>query len=338
MLGRFLLILNILVFLVVPIVSAQPQSAISSADPADREPHWAKTLESIKSDVDRIIRENNALQVEYNTLKERILDVQTSIDAHKLENQKIEQDIARTQRLISQEQLTRDAMAQKLERLTQEGLTSQAKIDALKDQLATYDEKMRLWTLQINDLELEKKQLDLELQAQEDLQRALESGQADEVARMREKIAAAQTQTAQEQQAADGEQAQNRQAKEEVDQLIAENKALEDKIAELQQQKAAQLVVNDEWRRKNAQQGMPAEYAQKMKEKKALESDIVKLEAQLDEVKRSVEQSLEVQNKRRGLLDQILSLDKENRELRKKISDLKAKMATAAPDPAPANP
>ncbi len=297
-----------------------------------QEPHWAGTLGTIRADVDRIIEENNTLQAEYNALKEKIFDIQSSINTYKLENQKLEQDINRVKKMAGQEQLTREAINQRVERLNQEAEASKGKMDELKKKLMNYEETLRLWTLQINDLQLEKEQLALELEAQERLKQQIESGEAEELKKIETEASAVQQQAQELEGSAEGFAAANQQSREELERLKQENRTLEEKIAGLERQKKEKIREAEEWRRKLEKEAPSAEYGQKLKEKRVLESEISKLESQLDSVRKSVEQSAQAQSKRRALLDQIMNLDKENRELRQKISELKASMGTA---PAP---
>ena len=312
---------------------SQEETPEASQEKGPRPPAWADTLDVIKSDIKRIVEENKNFQEEYNALKENIVDIQTSINSYKLENREIEKDIERTKKLIEQEQYTQDASQQKMERLKQEALSNQSKIDALKEQLAGFDEKLRLWQLQINDLELEKKQLDLELQAQEKLRKGIESGEAEELRNLREQIAATQNQTDEISRSAEEFSTQNQQTFEEIARLREENKKFEQQISKLQNEKNLKIKETEQ-RRKNLQGNTPSkEYTERLKGKKVLESEISKLESQLESVKKSAEQSAAAQNKKRGLLDRIMNLDRENRELRKKIADLKARMATIKQDP-----
>ena len=313
-------------------VQSQEETPQALQEKGSRPPAWADTLDVIKNDIKRIMEENKNLKEEYNALKENIVDIQTSINSYKLENSEIEKDIERTKKLIEQEQYTRDASQPKMERLKQEALSNQSKIDALKEQLAGFDEKLRLWQLQINDLELEKKQLDLELQAQEKLHKGIESGEAEEVKKLREQIAATQNQTDEISRSAEEFSTQNQQSFEEMARLREENKKFEKQISQLQNEKKLKIKETEQ-RRKNLQGGVPKEYTERLKGKKVLESEISKLESQLESVKKSAEQSAAAQNKKRGLLDRIMNLDRENRELRKKIADLKARMATIKQDP-----
>jgi len=302
-----------------------------------RTPQWANTLQVIKGDIQRIMEENQKLQEEYDTLKEELINIQTTINTYKIENRDIENDIERTKKLITQEGYTRDALQQKMERLKQEALANQSKTDALKGQLGSLDEKLRLWQLQINDLELEKKQLDLELQTQEKLRMDIESGEAEELKKLRDQIAATQEESAEVSRSADALASQNQQVLAEITRLREENEQLEKQISQLEDEK--KLKIKETQRlRESVQASTPSkEYDEKLKKKKALENEISQLEGQLESVKKSVEESAAMQSKKRGLLDQIMSLDRENRELRKKIADLRARMATIKQDPSKFN-
>ncbi|OGX27363.1 MAG: hypothetical protein A2787_07690 [Omnitrophica WOR_2 bacterium RIFCSPHIGHO2_01_FULL_48_9] len=309
-----------------PIVVADP-----NADSLpDQGTSGRDNLGQIKADISRLLEENNKLQAQYETLKTQILGIQTDINARKMENQRIEAEARQTQRFIEQEKNQQGISQKKIERLKQEIAGNDGKTASLRKELVGYDDKIRLWKLKISDLELQKNDLNLELKKQETLRQDIQGGETEEIKKLKEQISTLEGEEGQVTTSLVQVKGEHQQFFDQINNLKEENKKLAAQIAEVQGQKEAKMQSNAQLRQEQgeAQSKVRNEYLAKLQQKNDLEARIKQLENQVDSVRRSVELSSTLQEQKRILVDQIMNLDKENRNLRDKVAELRANLAT----------
>ena len=110
----------------------------------------------------------------------------------------------------------------------------------------------------------------------------------------------------------------------EITTIELENKTLKLQVAEVKKERDKKLRANKLFRRENerlenASGRVPSHF---LREKRALDTEVVKLEGRLSKVKESISESKSILQKKRQLMDEIMFLDSENQKLRNSIADL----------------
>lgn len=301
---------------VVNFVTAQNETP--SAQPA----FSGHSLEAIKGEISALLEENKRLEEEYFSLKSRLLEIQGEINQQKLLNRDLEGEIARTKRLMEKERFSRDELTQKTEQLQREITNKENELKSLKEQLSGFEDRRQAWHSKIAELEAQKNQLNLEIGAQKALQEKIRAGEAAEIQQLKDELTALQKQETEADQSLIDLEQQSQRVQEEMAALRAENQRLEAQRALLEKQRAEKMKENARLLKENPSDN--PEYTRKLQEKKALEAKVRNLEEELEKVKKTLEASSQLQARKRALLDEIMALDKENRQLRQTVADIKA--------------
>lgn len=286
-------------------------------------------FEQVKKDIADLFAENSRLEEEYKELKSRVLEIQSDINTYKLENKGLEQEIEQARNLTEKQRYTRDSLSQKIELLKKEVAGNEEKSRALETELSSYDEKLKTWQAKIADLENQKNLLTTQLQEEEAQRQRILQGESEEIKVLKDQLSSMQGEENNVLQAIEASQQENQKAMEEIEVLKSENKNLDDQIAGLQRDKEAKVRENAELQKQAGSVKMSPEYTRKLQEKTAVEARIKKLEGELENVRKSLESSVGLQSQKRELVNQIMSVDKENQELRRKVSELKAAIDAA---------
>lgn len=289
----------------------------------------ATPFDQVKQEIADLFAENTRLEEEYKELKSRVLGVQSDINTYKMENKSLEQELEQTKNVTEKQRYTRDSLTQKIELLKKEIAGNEEKSGALETELGSYDEKLKAWQAKIADLENQKTLLTAQLQEEEAQRQRILKGEAEEIKALKDQLSAMQGDENNVLQAIEASQQENQKAMEEIEILKNENKNLESQIADLQRDKEMKVRENAELQKQTESVKMSPEYTKKLQEKKAVEARIKNLEGELESVRKSLESSVGLQAQKRGLVDQIMTVDKENQELRNKVSELKAAVDAA---------
>ncbi len=281
-------------------------------------------FDQVKQDIAGLLSENSRLEEEYKELKSRVLESQTNINDYKIENRALEQEIEQARNLTDKQRYTRDSLTQRIELLKKEIAGNEEKSGALETDLGSYDEKLKTWQAKIADLDNQKNLLTTQLQEEEAQRRRILSGEAEEIKALKEQLSAIQGGENNVLQAIEASRQENQKAMEEIEVLKNENKNFEDQIVQLQRDKEIKARENAELQKQAESVKMGPDYAGKLQEKKVVEARVKNLEGELENVRRSLESSVGLQSQKRELVDQIMTVDKENQELRNKVSELKA--------------
>lgn len=290
-------------------------------------PEWQATLDMITRQTKELLKENEKLNSEHEFLQEKVSGLKASLEKTKAEIKQLQSQKTKAG-TVSPKVAVSDA-SDKMSDLQKEIDDLSAENKDLEKELTEIKEKNRLWKIQVASLQNQKRDTRLDANYEEargsgfeagtqypssDLQRQLDKSLQNEkdLAEALEKITA-----------------QNEDYPEEEAVLKKKTRDLEDRVKMLRKDIAAQQQQNEKLK-KSAKKGKGATSGASVdlvKQKKLLESDVVKLTAQLDAVSKTVGESKEVLGKKRQLMNQIMHLDAENQELRGKIDALVADSA-----------
>ena len=283
------------------VLPAQSQPIVAAdsnpAHPAAQDAPGMDSLDNIKSDISALLEENAKLQEQYEIFKAQILETQTDINEQKIEDQKIIEETKQTQEFIEREKNRRAALGKKMERFQQEIATHDHKTSLLKKELADVDEKVQLWKLKISDLELQKNDLNLELKKQETWRQDIQSGETEELKKLKEQISAIESEEEKVTGSLLQAKSENQQIFAQINNLREENKNLEEQIAQVKKQREEKIQQNAQLQKEQgaSQNKIRNEYLAKMKQKSALEAQIKQLENKAESVRKSLAVSLELQ-------------------------------------------
>ncbi len=307
-------------------VSAAP--AMSDITPSEVKSlsftEWQTAIDEAKAETSHLLEENKRLNTEYQLLREQLSGIQTDVmkvkdelDLQERENKKME--------TFRQDQLqVIDKIKADIEQARKTvGDLENEKLRMIQ-QLESEKKKTELWQTQLSELEVQKRELSLELKLQDISRQELERGQDDEIDQLKKELKGYQ----QKEQELDAKintmKADNRNLVKEAESVAAKNKELEAQIARLEQQKAQQLRRNEVLSKERDSLAASAEVVPDdiVQEQRALEAQVAKLEAELEAIKISVQETSGVVQKKRQMMDEIMRLDKENQQLRSRIDEL----------------
>ncbi len=285
---------------------------------------WKKSIQEVKDTTTKVVEENRKLQQEYDALQQDVAGIQDEIRRYQTDNKQKESEVAEMKKFVADKKQEASGLQGDLETLRRDIEAINAENASLKEELSQLDEIQKLWKLKVSDLEVQKSLSNLDAKMEESLltnnkmvaqelgplKKAWEESQSQE-ADLKKKLGEAM--------AREGElQAQ-------LETLRVQNDDLDKEAAERKQDAEWQKHRNEQLQQEYADQERSAdqEYAQKLKEKAALQKDIEGLERQADELKSSVDGYEKLQKKKRALIDEIIGLDQANQDLRGQIQDLK---------------
>jgi len=288
----------------------------------------------IKEKIAVLLVEHKKLKARYDFLRKDFLALKEAVEQK-------EQEIKDIRNQGNQVHLSRQQVKdfinnsqQRLEELRNEILLKESKNVYLTGELVDVDEKQRLRKLQLSELQIQKRALQMDLKLKdmgkkdrektnkaplEDLQKNLKKIQDEEQELIRTIAVIEEKRSSQPQKARV---------------LKLENEKLEREIAEwkrkqsLKDRELAYLKDKKEFERNSVME----ELIGKRTEKAVLEEELKQKELKYKALDEAARISLEQQEKERELLAEIVTMDQINQELRKQVSDLKAKIEKVKDD------
>ncbi|MCK5213962.1 MAG: hypothetical protein KAR05_01230 [Candidatus Omnitrophica bacterium] len=287
---------------------------------------WKQTVADVKGQTRTLLDENESLKTEHAYLKEKLSKLHESIDSLKEDTRKIEAENGRLRNFQLTQIESMESREDELHQLQLEVNAVEEKNQEKRTALRTMEEQNRVDQMEITSLQTKKRELALDLRLQEydrmendymeeettavkNLKNKLRKLQQEEERKIAELQEAAQ----------DSESLPLR-----VDRIKRESLQFEEDIAMLKEKSAKQKRVNRDFKRKNAQavSAMDKVPAKLVKERDALQSHVDVLERRLEKIKSSVAKASAVIERKRALMDEIMSKDKKNQELRDTVSEL----------------
>lgn len=284
---------------------------------------WRATLDDAKADVKGLLEENEKLNSEYVSLKEKHANLKDILNQLNAEIKDQEQENARLKKRRQEQLRNMDFLYAQTGASRKEIEVHKAKRNELKKQLDNIEEKNRLWQLKVNDMEMQRRDLLLDLKLQEISRQEIREVSDDEIVELKERLRKSKREEEKLSGKAAALRGQSGVLPKEITDIESENKALELQIVQVKKKRDKKLRANKLLRReserlKNTANKVPARL---LKEKRSLEVEVVKLERRLSKVRESVSKSKSILQKKRQLMDEIMSLDSENQKLRNSIAD-----------------
>lgn len=294
---------------------------------------WEKTIADSKQEIADLTQENARLTSEYDMLKEKL----TSLQSEVLELKEQAADKERGNQGLKQFRLDQSKLQEKIkadmEKIQREIGEIESEKIALLTQLKEEEKKTEGWQSQLSELQVKKRELTLELKLQEISKQELEQGEDEELEKLKADLAKYQEEEKALDQQIQSLRSETTKVPPQVDKIVLANKEFQVKIDRLKVEQEQQKRLNDDLTAQNAKleaqaQNLPADLIQ---EKASLDGEIKKLEDQLAQVKASIEGSKEFIQKKRQLMDEIMRMDQENQDMRRKIEELMTKEGESQP-------
>lgn len=327
MIKKLCVIFGVLVFILSAVsgLQAQTTAAEKVSPQAVRtlsHPEWQQMVDELKAETKSLLDENEKLSSEYTSLQEKLSGLQQSLKALRADVSKQESE----NKYLKQKQQASGSGAtpESQQKLEKEFAALQAKNEVLKKELAEVQERNSVWEKQLSSLQVQKRGLLLDMKLQEAAREGAQTTEDPELKQLVQQLAEAQEKSIEIDKTLQELSAQKQASPQDIDQLKSDNKALGGQLADLEAQRRQKEQENKKIEQENrslaaaAQKG-PADLE---KRKKALEQQVVKLESQFDGLRKSVDETKAVLDRKRSLMDEIMKLDAENQETRKRIADM----------------
>lgn len=306
-------------------------------------PEWQKMVDGVQAETKVLLEENEKLSAEYTGLQEKLSGTQAALN-------KLREEVARQEaenNRLSQKQQAQiqgaSSSQENVRKLQKEIAEFEIQNAQLKKQLEALEEKNRIWETQNSNLQVQKREVLLDMKLQEFAQEDSGVQEDAELRALTKQLSDAQAKEKALNKTIQDLSAQSSGVPEEVEKLKAENKDLADQVlrldAERQQKEKESKRLDQETRSlASLSQQVPPDLAKK---KKMLTEQVVKLENQLESIRATVTQAKATLAKKHQLMDEIMRLDSENQDIRSRIDDLmkqidQIKNQEASPEDIPA--
>ncbi len=302
---------------------------LSEGGPAVSQPSkWQETVRSLKKQTEMLLEKNKTLNEEYSYLQGSMTGVQ---ERRKQLEKEIEEYRRENQQLLDQQKknaLQQQDMKKKRLQTQKELEPLQKQNRELEDRWMAVKKETEDWHARISALEREKRDLITQLKNLESSQDDM-SGALDEEIKKLDSILQEYDEEGAlvdlEKESYAREEAEisrlNALLEEDIEGFQKEEERVTAQINEVERQKS-------ELKKKEKPERLPPEL---VKEKQRLELQVKQLEAQLGTIKKSVEDTSAVLEKKRALMDEIMRIDTENRALRQQVSELVEQLKEAKP-------
>jgi predicted nucleic acid-binding Zn-ribbon protein len=304
---------------------SEPATQVSSRDVKSLpDPQWQKIVDDLQAESKTMRDENDKLNSEYNMLQEKLSGLQDSITKLRTEISGQEAENKRLQQKQRERVESDDGVRQNVQKAEKEVAGLEAQNNKLSQDLAELEEKNNLWETKLSGLQVQKRELLLDMKLQEFANEESSGKEDDELKALTRQLVDVQGREAGLRKALAELGTQSQALPPETEKLKAENKVLADQIVGLETQRKQKEIENkkmEEENRRIAAAGpqLPGEL---VKQQKILENQIAGLETQLESLRQSVAQAKAVLDKKREMMDEIMRLDSENQDLRNRINDL----------------
>lgn len=321
--------------MVIDSVSGDKASALSHED-------WQTTLENIKSDTNSLLEANKQLNSEYDFLKQKLAELQNRFAKVKEENANLEIQNQNLEKSRSDKRRASEEIEQKMLKMQNEAVELGTKNKPFRGQLTQIEEQNEQMQKTLHGLQSQKREILLDLKLQEAARGEAKDIDDEETRKLNQQLSEYQqrekelnTELAQSQDEMQG-------VLEDIENINKENSEFEAQLSDLRVKKENQIRTNEQLRKENERLAKSPGPADLVKQKNALEAKIHSLTKELDSIRKSVQESSSVLEKKRGLMDEVMKLDAENQELRTQVADLLQKIndlkitqeAPAEPSPA----
>ena len=316
---RRLFFLPAFLFFISPLVSAETSALNDQA--------WQETLSTIRSESSSVLEENRKLKAENQMLEEAIAELQAQYQQAEEENRTIVQQIQRMDLMPKEAPKPDEGLSRKVDFLEKQVDEKKAEAESLKIQLQTFDQKKKILELQNSDLQLQKDTLALGLKDQNNppKQEIAYGNNNSSIKKLKSNLQESQRN---EQQLSDQvARLKNIQpsSPDAMKDFTDKQQALTLQLKDLQSQKKQLVQENELLKREylNALRLAEIGYPEVSRKKEELETQVKQLEGQIESINGTVETAATVQTHKRQLINEMMTVDRENQELRKKIETLK---------------
>ena len=285
---------------------------------------WQSTVDDAKKEVQDLLRENERLSAEYDFLKEELSTLQAGLLELKEEVESKERSNEALNKFHQDQKSSRAGIKKDMARMKQEIAEIEKEKNALLNQLNQEEKQTGLWQSKLSDLQVKERELGLELKLQEIARQELEQGQDEELERLKDELSGYQGQEKKLEKELRTVEDRFKKIPYETDEIAVFNKEMEMKIERVRSDYEAKKRANQELSKKNEALEREAGKVPEnlVKEKKEIEKEIRDIEQKLNNVRQSIADSADLVQKKRQLMDEIMRMDSENQELRKKIDAL----------------
>ncbi|HPB67304.1 MAG TPA: hypothetical protein PLT76_08800 [Candidatus Omnitrophota bacterium] len=289
---------------------------------------WQDTVRSLRRQTEMLLEKNKTLNEEYSYLQNSMTEAE---DRQKQLEKEIEEYRRENERLLDQQKkntLQQQEMKKKQLQMQKEMEPLQKHKQELEDRWMGVKKETQDWHDRISALEQEKKALITQLKnleiSKDDMAGALdeEIKKLDSILQEYEEEGSLvdlekESYVREEQEIA----RINAVLEEDIEGFEDEEQQVAARIGDVEKKKA-------ELKKKKQPERLPPEL---VKEKQRLEQQVKHLADQLETIKKSVEDTSAVLEKKRDLMDEIMKIDEENRRLRQQISDMADPLEEANP-------
>lgn len=287
-------------------------------------------FKEIKARIAALLVENKKLETEYAAIQKEYAQTKVLVEQHRNEIDMMHQHFLETNRerkdtkkAVKSLRVGQDSMANDI-------LIKQSRIAYLKGELLDMEEKERLWNLQLADLGYQKRQLEMDYKYKNFYSQENQRRQNEELNNLKKELKSLLEQERELKHQISELETKRESYPYKAQRLTEENKEWEDKIKALQKDLDFKMRENATLREKQSFTVKSAEYTrnQKEQEKVELTEEVQNFQKELDNFNQNVDLSLLRQDRKRQLVQEIINIDKENQQLRDKITDLQQKLTS----------
>jgi len=285
-------------------------------------------MNGIKAEIANLLELNQELESQYNVLTAEKDILQKKVNQHVKKFGKITRAAVRTLDSQKIQGLTAEGLKQDLEKMQHEILIKESRAAYLSGNLLDFEEKQRLLELQLEQLRLEKNELDMENKLAEYLYLESERGQSLDVVELEVQLRR-NLEKVEELNHAVGQLEDIEQSVfPTIERLKKEISGLEEQLSDLHHRMAFKEKENAYFKNRKLLLTRKAESVvwEKEREKVKIELKANKLETQYQHLSNKVTSSLQSREQKHELMQNIIAMDKENQILREEISHLEEKI------------
>jgi len=296
---------------------------------------WRQTIDETKQTVEDILQESEQLTADYDALllEQDSLRADIFMVSEKIKTQ--EQENARLRKIYGDQRGVRDRITQDMVRLEKEIQDLESEKSRLLLLLEDEEAQARQWQDKLSTLQVRQRELTLELKLQEISRKELEQGRDEGLEELRDELDRLKVREA----VMENELAEARQRMDEIPQetivLLESQKELVQTLQQVRLAYEAQKKANDELMQKN--EGLKQQArdvpGQMARDKMVLEGEIARLERELEDARRSIQETADVVQRKRKVMDDIMRMDAENQDLRRRIENMAADQTSVIPSP-----
>lgn len=285
---------------------------------------WQATLENIKSDTSGLLEANEQLNSEYDFLKQKLAGLQESFAKVKEQNTELQMENQKLETSRGAQRRSAEDLQQKLLQAQSEAGSLQTDNKPLRERLSRLEEQNQQLQTRLQELQGQKREMLLDLKLQEASQGETQEFDDDEIRKLNDQISRYEFQEKEFKAELESSQSGVDKVLNETETLVRENNDLEGNLAELKLKRDNQLKINAQLKKENERltKSVSQGPADLVKQKSVLETKISALSKELDAIRKSVQDSASVLEKKRTLMDEVMTLDAENQALRDEIAQL----------------